>query len=373
VAAAVAGCTGTGTGSSSSSSSSVLAKGQTLVVYLSEPATPDPVQQQVVEAEQLGCRQLAGAISGTSRSVKCELLRRGELSNNARAAIQDESAIAYVGELEPGTSQQTVGITNALDLLELSPTDTAVELTQATAAVPGAPDSFYETAGTYGRTFARLAPTSAEEATAQATEMKALGVHSLYIATQPGNDYGRALAAALRQAAAAASISVTATDSGAEALFYAGNSASGAGRFATAAAGSAPHARLFLPSAFAGLAFGSGPWSSFRAVYVSAPAPAAGADSSFVSRFRSRYGTAPAPEAAFGYAAIEAIMHVLREAGKSANDRTTVVHDFDAKLKRFSSAVGTISIDADGNSSLGASSFRFSRLRDGTLVALHSS
>ncbi len=369
VATAVAGCTS----SSSSSSSAVLAKGQTLVIYLSEPSSPNPVQQQVGEAEQLGCRQLAGSIPGTSRSVKCELLRAGELSAHARTAIQNESAIAYVGEIEPGTSEQSVGITNALDLLEVSPTDTAIELTRATAAVPGAPGIYYETAGTYGRTFARLAPSSAEEATAQATEMKALGVHSLYIATQPGSDYGMALAAALRGAASAASISVTASESSADALFYAGNSAAGATGFAAAAAGSASHARLFLPSAFAGLAFGSGPWRSFRGVYVSTPAPAAGADTSFLSLFRSQYGATPAPEAAFGYAAIEAIVHVLREAGKSADDRTTVVHDFHTELKGFSSAVGTISIDGDGNSSLGASAFRFSQLRDGTLVPLRSS
>ena len=66
-------------------------------------------------------------------------------------------------------------------------------------------------------------------------------------------------------------------------------------------------------------------------VYVSSPGflpadcPPAG---SFVSRVRAAYGHAPAPQAIFGYEAMTAVLDVLSEAGSAANDRTTVIHDF---------------------------------------------
>ena len=62
-----------------------------------------------------------------------------KLSDNARQAIGDSSSIAYLGELTPGASADTIGITNAEDLLQVSPTDTAVELTQVSPAVPNSP------------------------------------------------------------------------------------------------------------------------------------------------------------------------------------------------------------------------------------------
>ena len=46
----------------------------------------------------------------------------------ARLAIIDSSTIAYLGEIAPGAPTQTVGITNALDVLQVSPTDNALEL-----------------------------------------------------------------------------------------------------------------------------------------------------------------------------------------------------------------------------------------------------
>lgn len=368
VAALVAGCSATGS-SSSSSSSTVVAKGQTLVINLSQPPGADSVEKQVLEAEQLACQKLGGSISGTSLSVRCQVVQTAELSGNARAAIQDESSIAYIGEIGPGTSEQTVGIVNALDLPTVSPTDTALELTQATSAVPGAPGHYYEASGTYGRTFARIAPTSAQEAQAVVAEMKKLGVHSVYV-TGDTSDYGKALVAAVHSAASGQGITVNNSPTGADAIFYGGNSPSAAEHYAQSASGTAASARLFLPSGLAGLNFGAGGWSRFRAVYVSQPGPVPGADKAFVSEFTSRYGSAPAPEAAFGYAAVQAVVHVLGQAGKSVKDRATVVRDLH-KLSGLSSVVGPISIDSSGDSSLGASAFVFSRLRGGTLVPVH--
>ncbi len=90
------------------------------------------------------------ARSPTSGSC-CSLRSGPKLSDNARAAIIDSSSIAYLGEVAPGTSDQTVGITNALALLQVSPTDNALELSAHTPAVSGSPHSYYEQWGTYGQ------------------------------------------------------------------------------------------------------------------------------------------------------------------------------------------------------------------------------
>ncbi|HET9720817.1 MAG TPA: hypothetical protein VFP55_12125 [Solirubrobacteraceae bacterium] len=354
MAVLVAGCSGTG-GSGSSSASSVTAKGTTLVIYLSEQSSPNAMQQQVMAGEQLACRQLAGAIPGTNRSVKCQTASAPKLSDNARTAIQNESAIAYIGEITPGDSEQTLGINNAQDLLQVSPTDTAVELTQSVAAVPNSPGAFYEAGSTYGRTFARIAPTSAQEAQAVLGEMKKLGVRSVYV-TGDSSDYGLALQAAVRSGASAQGLTVSAGQSGADALFYGGSSFSGAQTFAARAASAASSARLFLPSALAGMDFSTGPWSQFRAVYVSEPVPGAGASPHLAS-----------PAEAFGYAAVQAVIHVLHVAGKSVTNRSTVVKDFH-RLSGFATAVGPLSISASGDSSLGAGAFAFARVRGGRLV-----
>ncbi|HWD86205.1 MAG TPA: hypothetical protein VG321_10670 [Solirubrobacteraceae bacterium] len=353
MAALLAGCSATG--SSGSSANSVTAKGSTLVIYLSEPASANPAQKQVLEGEQLACSQLAGSITGTSRSVKCDTAQMGTLSSNARDAIQDESSIAYIGEVQPGDSQQTLGINNAQDLLQVSPTDTATELTQSVAAVPGSPGIFYEAAGTYGRTFARIAPTTEQEAQAVLAEMNKLGVHNPYV-TGDSSDYGKVLQAAVRSGASSHGLTVSASQSGADAIFYGGNSSADAEHFAASVSSTAGSTKLFLPSGLAGLDFTSGPWSQFQAVYVSEPVPGAGASPHIAS-----------PQEAFGYAAVQAVIHVLHEAGSSVTNRATVVKDFH-KLNGLTTAVGTLSVNADGDSSLGAGSFGFARVRGGQLV-----
>ena len=185
-------------------------------------ASPD-----VLDAEKLAFQQFqqSGAKIGKF-TVKFATVDASKLSDNARTAIENTSAIAYLGEIAPGDSADSVGITNAQDLLQVSPTDTALELTQATAAVPGSPKSYYESEKTYGYTFARVVPNSAQEAKAQIQEMPALGVKKLYV-TDDGSPYGAAIALAVRQDAGNAITAVQGPPdaskfqaSGADALFY---------------------------------------------------------------------------------------------------------------------------------------------------------
>ena len=357
--AALAGCTSGG------GTTAVTATGKTLRIYLSDAQTSQPqVAADVFDAEQLAFHQANPSVAGFSLRVTT---LHGEISDQARTAIQDKSAIAYLGEIVPHSSYASLGLTNAVELLQISPTDTALELTQATPAVPGAPDSYYESLSTYGQTFARVVPTSGREARAQLQEMQALGVTKLYVADD-GGPYGAAIAYALRHDAAG-KITIVGSQAGADGIFFGTNVPTSATQFFNRASAANPSVKLFGPSPLSDPSFAAGLSATVRHLYISTPGflpqdlPAAG--SKFVTTFKATYGHAPATEAIFGYEAMSALLAVLHEAGSQANNRSTVVHDFLA-LKNRQSVLGPYSMNSNGDTNIAP--FVFSRLERGKLV-----
>ena len=356
----IAGCTSAGSGSSA-----VTASGKTLAIYLSGAPTSQPgVAADVLNAEKLA--YLNSPESPNGFRLRLVTLHE-QISDQARIAIQDSSAIAYLGEVVPHSSYASLGITNALDLLQVSATDTALELTQSTPAVPGAPDIYYQSRSTYGQTFARVVPTSAREAQAQVQEMRALGVSKLYV-TDDGGPYGAAIANALKSDASG-KLTVVDSQAGADGVFYGTNSVAAATHFFDQAAASNPAVKLFGPSALYDQTFAGGLSPAIHNLIISTPGfrtadlPQAG--TKFVSEFSSRYGHDPVPQAIFGYEAMSAVLAVLREAGSQANNRSTVVHDFLA-LKDRQSVLGTYSMNSSGDTNIAP--FVFGRLQRGKLV-----
>jgi branched-chain amino acid transport system substrate-binding protein len=359
--AAVAGCT-----SSGSANSSVTVSGNVLTIYVSAAPTDQPqVAQDVLDAEQLAFSQSSHTVGG--RTVRMLPVRGSTISAQARTVIQDASSVAYLGEIVPGSSYASLGITNALDILQVTPTDTALELTETTPAVANAPDGYYESLGTYGRTFARVVPTSGDEAKAQVQEMQALGVSKLYVSSD-GSDYGAAIANAVTQDVGGG-ITLVSSAAAADGVFYGSASPAVAARFFNGVAGSNPSAKLFGPSALDAPAFVSALSPAVRNLYVSVPgflkADLTPAGTTFVSQFTSTFGHAPAVQAIFGYEAMAAVLSVLKQAGTSANSRSTVVKDFLA-IRNRQSVLGTYSIDSNGDTSIAP--FVFNRLKSGQLV-----
>ncbi|MGI8902108.1 MAG: hypothetical protein ACR2IP_00240 [Solirubrobacteraceae bacterium] len=380
---ALAGCT-------PAPSSGAKITGKTLTIYASAPsrAAGGAQAQDVLDAETLALTQ-AGSQVGSFKVVLKPLVLSAEptsaqtiaqLTANARKALLDSSTIAYLGELVPHSSYASIGITSAQDVLQVSPTDTALELTQRTAAVPGAPNRYYQALKTSGFTFARVVPTSALEAKAQAQEMKALGVKQLYVADD-GGPYGRAVALAVRQdvpssirvltgPATAAKFRASKSD----AMFYGVSADSEGARVFNALAG--PKVKLFGPSTLADQTFASALMpSARRGVYISSPGfltatelPAAG--QKFLSDFAAAYHRPPASYAIFGYEAMSAVLAVLRQADTSTSTitRSTVVHDFLA-IKDRPSVLGTYTIKG-GDTTLGSFVFSHFNLnpKSGTLT-----
>jgi branched-chain amino acid transport system substrate-binding protein len=354
-----------------SGGTTVTVSGKTLTIYASAPQSGATSQlADVIDAERLALSQLGSKVSGFT--IRFDVLH-AKPSANARTAIQDTSAIAYLGELEPGVSAGTIGITNAQDLLQVSPTDTALELTQSTPAVPGAPNDYFEAKSTYGKTFARVVPSSSAEAKAQASLMGSLSVKKLYV-TGDASPYGKAIADAVRKDASKAGITVATgaptpaafNASGADALFF-GASGDGAGAAERLFVAAGPKTKLFAPSALAAATLPTGTYVS-QPGFLPSQLPSL-AKTQFVQPFKARYGHAPSTEAIFGYEAMAAILSVLRKAGGDANNRTTVVHDFFA-IRNRQSVLGTYSIDSEGDTEgdTNIAPFVFSRFKGGTLV-----
>jgi branched-chain amino acid transport system substrate-binding protein len=365
LAAAIAGCT--------APASNQTVSGGTLSVYASVPPGGAGGQQaqDVLAAERLAYNQTGGKIGNFK--LQFVPVNGKKVSDNARTVIQDDTAIAYLGELIPGLSAGSLGITNAEDVLQVSPTDTAVALTQSTATVPNSPNRYYESLSSNGRTFARVVPTTSPEAKAQIQEMQALHVAKLYVGTD-GSQYGQAIAQTVRADASQASISVVSSPAGADAVFYGASSEAAAARLFNSTASSSPTVKLFAPSALSDTAFVSRLSPAVRNLYVSVPGfmPSgltAAATTQFLRPFVAAYHHTPAPQAIFGYEAMSAVLAVLRQAGSSADDRTTVVHGFFG-IRNRNSVLGSYSINANGDTSIAP--FIFTRLAGGRLVPFKS-
>jgi branched-chain amino acid transport system substrate-binding protein len=365
-ALALAGC-------STSTNSAVTVSGTTLDVYASQPpgGAGGQTAADVIDAERLALAKI-GAKVGGDYSVKLIVLDGKELSDNARTAIQNNTAIAYLGEIEPGTTPTSLEINNELGLLEVSPTDTAVYLTQKTPAVSGAPGTYYPSSSSYHQTFARVVPTTAQEAKATISEMATLHLSKVDVLSD-GGAYGDSIAAEIKQDASGGGLSDVAGAAAADAVFYGGNDAAAATTALDAAAAANPTAKLFVPSALYEDSFAAGlSAAAQKNLYVSSPGlnpsdlPAAGQQ--FESSFRTTYGHAPVPEAIFGYEAMSALLVVLRNSGKVAGNRAAVVTEFRALKDPPGSVLGPYTMNGGDTSLTGA--FVFARAQSGRLVPL---
>jgi branched-chain amino acid transport system substrate-binding protein len=362
----VAGCGG----SQGTNNTAVTVSGSTLSIYASQPPENSGGQAagDVVDAERLAF-DASDAKVGPYR-LALHVIDDDEVSADARQAVSDKTSIAYLGEVVPGTSGVSVQITNELGLLQVSPTDTAAYLTRAVPQVENSPGHFYPAHSDFHATFARVVPTTLDEAKALVTRMQKIGVKTLDIGDD-GSEYGVSVAAEVRSAAAAAGITVSSSPSGADGVFYAGEPGAAATRALNAAATAAPQAKLFAPSALYDDTFVAGLSSAAQqALTVSSPgflkADLDPAGRQFERTFQSTYHHAPAPEAIFGYEAMRAVLATLSEAGGHVAVRQIVVRDFrDLTRPATDSALGAYTISG-GDTNIAP--FVFANVIGGKLV-----
>ncbi len=367
VAALIAGCSTT----SNSTTTAAATAGGGLTVYTSVPSA----QPDVYSGEKLALTQMGDKVGRFTITLKqlpaADSVK--QITKNARTAIADTSTIGYLGESVPGTSGWSVPITNELGILEVSPTDNALELVQGSPVLPESRKSlYYPSQSTYGYTFGRVVPSAAKEAEALVAEMQALKVTKLYVTSQPlpctdgdvSGCYGKAIARAVATDAAHASISVSSTPSGADGAFVGTNSPAYAATTFGTLSSSDPTIKLFGPSALATSAFTP---SDERNVYISSPGVMR-MPSSFAAAFQTAYGHAPTQQALFGDLAMTALLDALHQANGSADNRTAVISDFFA-LSNKTSPLGSFTINSrTGEIELPTPTIVINRFRGGQLV-----
>jgi branched-chain amino acid transport system substrate-binding protein len=339
---ALSGCSST----TKATNSAVTITGSTLdVVAAQPPGAADTVSADVLDAERLALKQAGDKVG--AYTVALRPVHGNEVSASARSAVQNKTAIAYLGEIAPGTSGVSLQITNQVGVLQLSPTDTAVYLTQSTPAVNDSPGHFYPANGTFHHTFARVVATTAQEAKALVAAMKARQVSKLYVADD-GTDYGSSIADEIRQDARAAGLTLASASTGADGIFYGGVDGPSAAQALDRLAAANPTAKVFAPSALYDDSFVAtlSP-AAQKNLYVSAPGlPPRGqsaAAKAFTTAFQSTYGHAPQPQAVYGYETMAALLAVLKGLGANANSRAKVVAAFRG-LKDRQSVLGTYSL-----------------------------
>ena len=303
--------------------------------------------------------------------------------DNARKAVRDLNAIAYIGERDSAATALSLPLTNEGHILQVSPSSTYDGLTRASRR-QGEPDRFYPSGE---RTFARVVPADHVQASALVGYMKASGVGRLAMLADR-EIYGGGIADAVEKAAERQGIEVLSrgridagrgdltgaargiAETNADAFLFAGTTDSGAARIFSAVGAAAPSMLLFGPAAVADQAFLDGlPDAVQRQVRVTTPAlpprllPRSARE--FRDRFRTAFGRQPAPEALQAYEAASAILHAIESAGTRGNNRQAVTDAFLA-IRNRNSVLGRYSIDPNGDTSL--STYAGNRVRRAQFV-----
>ena len=274
-----------------------------------------------VTLEVLDAADGPGAVAGWSP---------GAVGRNARAAAEDTSAIAYIGDLESGATRVSLPITNQALVPQVSPGATALDL----VAPPGGGTEVPEGAQPSGeRTFLRVIPDDRVQAEAVAAWARELGARQVEVFSD-GSELGDAMAEEFSEAAEGIGISSRVAGNG----------------DADAVAERDPGGFVFVAGTQPRLLH-EGVERQVAATQAPEQLPAGGRE--FLRGFQQEYGHAPGPYAAYGYEAMALVLNAIERAGDEAEDRRAVLDELLATSDR-ESVLGTYSITAVGNTTLDA-------------------
>jgi branched-chain amino acid transport system substrate-binding protein len=358
-------------------------EGGTLTIYSSLPLQGDsrPQSEDVVRGMKLALEQKgnkAGNVNieyvslddATASTGKWE---PGQVSSNARKAVGDDKAIAYLGEFNSGASAVSIPIVNEAGILQVSPSNTYVGLTRAEGAEKGEPDKYYP-GGT--RTFGRVVPADHIQAAAQVSYMKEQGCTNVYILNDK-EVYGKGLADQVEKIAGEQGLEVLGNDGidtkaanfrsladkigGASAgcFFFGGITQNKGVQVFKDVAAAADGIKMFGPDGVAESAFTEKVGSGIeKQIFITNPTldpkfyPASA--QKFFDDFKAKYNKDPEPYAIYGYEAMSVALTAIENAGvsgSSAEDRQKVVEAF-FQIKDRESVLGTYSIDENGDTTL---------------------
>jgi branched-chain amino acid transport system substrate-binding protein len=368
----LAGCGGAGDSSTTTGSS-------VLTIYSSLPLQGPTAGESraVLNGEKLALIEQDGRIGGLTvklvalddSTAQRQAWDPGQTSRNARRAVQDRSAIAYLGESDSGATAISLPILNADDLLQVSPLSTYVGLTKTAGADKGEPEKYYPSGK---RTFGRIVPADDIQAAAQLKWQAQEGCTRPFILDDRSFD-GRGIADELRRQAVQegrpvagdASVAREAdipdaakavTDSGADCVFFGGTQQPWTVALLSALHHVLPGGRIYASAELATDEFvRTVPVAVQPSLRLTSPVlptrvhpPAAAA---FEASYRRTFRETAPPQAIYGYEAMKAVLVSINNARGMGNDREAVRRQF-FRIRGRESVLGPYSIDADGDTTI---------------------
>ena len=245
---------------------------------------------------------------------------------NARAAVQDHTTAAYIGELDSEPTRSSAPITNQAGIVQVSPGAGAVDLTAPAAGYPDSPDR-YRPSGDVN--FARTVPSDDLVVDGAATWASDLGVTSAAV-TSNGTPFENLAASEFKSAAAAHGIGVSA----------------GKPRGKVAVAPEPAERAVYEPATSRLKIYGK-PNQTLRLSAQLDPKLLPGKQ--FDTRFAQRFHRYPGPSAAYGYEAMALVLQAVGEAGTDASSFRDEVRKAVIGAQRDGTVLGSYSITSEGD------------------------
>jgi branched-chain amino acid transport system substrate-binding protein len=248
------------------------------------------------------------------------------VGDNARAAVQDHTTAAYIGELDSEPTRASSPITNQAGIVQVSPGAGAVDLTAAAAGYPDSPDR-YRPSGDVS--FARTVPSDDVVVDAAAAWASELGVSSAAV-TSDGSPFQNLAATEFKSAAAEHGIRLSQGKPPSE----------------VAVAPAGPVRAVYEPGAARLSIYGSAPQTLELSAQLDAKILPG---EEFETRFAGRFHRDPGPSAAYGYEAMELALQGIREAGTDASSFRDEVRKAVIGAHRDGTVLGSYSITSEGD------------------------
>jgi branched-chain amino acid transport system substrate-binding protein len=292
-----------------------------VTVYVSLPLTGprEPEGRGAADGARLALEEAGGKAGSLDVSARFLDDANGKpwdpvaVGANARQAVQDSSAAAYIGELDSEPTRASVPITNDAGIVQVSPGAGAVDLTGPAAGYPDSPDR-YQPSGS--RNFARTVPSDEVVVDAAAEWASDLGATRATV-TSNGSPFQNLAASEFKSAAAEHGVQVVA-----------GAGASDA-RYAPDAERLTVNGRLYELS------------GALDAPFLP--------DKEFHAHFAQRLHHSPAPSAAYGYEAMGVVLQAIGDAGTDASSFRDNVREEVFGMHRDGTVLGSYAITSDGD------------------------
>jgi len=371
------------------------AAGGTLTVYSSlplqgaqRPQTTDMVKGIRLALEEAGNK--AGKFTIKYESKDDSTAQAGSwtpeaVSQNARAAAQDDKTAAYIGEFNSGGSAVSIPILSDAKVPQISPANTAVGLTSdEPGADKGEPAKYYPSGF---RNYVRIVPKDTIQGAALATVMKEDGCTKVAMANDK-EVYGAGLARNIQNSAKEQSLSILfnegidtkapnyrslaakAKQQGADCFVFSGITASNGVQIFKDFAAALPQAKLYGPDGVAETGFTDpkeGGIPTSLAGRVKLTVATLGPDSygpegkKFFADYEKKYSEKnPNPYSIYGYEAMKLALDAIERSGTGKKE--DVVKALFATKDR-PSVLGTYSIDENGDTTL--TDYGVYRIKDG--------